>query len=328
MARCEMNCIGFELLDKHLIQAFTVPIIGSMDKLEAIRVFVGVVDAGSFVGAADGLNLSKTAVSRHVADLEASLGVRLLHRTTRKLSLTSAGQTFHIRCKTLLADLAQYEGEVAAHAVQATGVLKINVPVTFGLLHLAPVWPRFMKAHPGVTLDVTLSDRVVDLVEEGYDLAVRIARLPSSTLVSRQLAATRMVLCASPDYLSIHGHPIHPTELRQHRVLSYSLFSLGDQWSFEGPQGPVGVSVSPVLNTNSGDTCRFAALEGQGVMLQPSFLVADDIRSGRLQELMPEYRALSLDICAVYPTRQLVPHKVRVMIDYLVDAFRSPPWEI
>jgi len=297
-----------------------------MDKFEAMRVFVGVVDAGSFVGAAEVLNLSKTAVSRQVAELEASLGARLLHRTTRKLSLTSAGQTFHVRCKTLLADLAQYEGEVAAHAVQATGVLKINVPVTFGLLHLAPVWPRFMQAHPGVTLDVTLSDRVVDLVEEGYDLAVRIARLPSSTLVSRPLASTRMVLCASPAYLAQHGHPAHPSELRQHRVLSYSLFSLGDQWTFDGPQGSVGVTVSPVLSTNSGDTCRCAALQGQGVMLQPSFLVADDLRTGRLQELMPDFRSLSLDICAVYPTRQLVPHKVRVMIDCLVETFQSPPW--
>lgn len=299
-----------------------------MDKFKAMRVFVGVVDAGSFVGAAEALNLSKTAVSRQVAELEASLGARLLHRTTRKLSLTSAGQTFHVRCKTLLADLAQYEGEVAAHAVQATGVLKINVPVTFGLLHLAPVWPRFMQAHPGVTLDVTLSDRVVDLVEEGYDLAVRIARLPSSTLVSRPLASTRMVLCASPAYLAQHGHPAHPSELRQHRVLSYSLFSLGDQWTFDGPQGAVGVTVSPVLSTNSGDTCRCAALQGQGVMLQPSFLVADDLRTGRLQELMPDFRSLSLDICAVYPTRQLVPHKVRVMIDCLVEAFQSPSWAL
>lgn len=297
-----------------------------MDKFEAMRVFVAVVDAGSFVGAAEALNLSKTVVSRQVAELEASLGARLLHRTTRKLSLTGAGQTFHVRCKTLLADLAQYEGEVAAHAVQATGVLKINVPVTFGLLHLAPVWPSFMQAHPGVTLDVTLSDRVVDLVEEGYDLAVRIARLPSSTLVSRRLASTRMVLCASPAYLAQHGHPAHPSELRDHRVLSYSLFSLGEQWTFDGPQGAVGVTVSPVLSTNSGDTCRCAALQGQGVMLQPSFLVADDIRAGRLQELMPEFRSLSLDICAVYPTRQLVPHKVRVMIDCLVDAFQSPAW--
>lgn len=299
-----------------------------MDKFEAMRVFVGVVDAGSFVGAAEVLNLSKTAVSRQVAELEASLGARLLHRTTRKLSLTSAGQTFHVRCKTMLADLAQYEGEVAAHAVQATGVLKINVPVTFGLLHLAPVWPRFMQAHPGVTLDVTLSDRVVDLVEEGYDLAVRIARLPSSTLVSRPLASTRMVLCASPAYLAQHGHPAHPSELRDHRVLSYSLFSLGDQWTFDGPQGAVGVTVSPVLSTNSGDTCRCAALQGQGVMLQPSFLVADDLRTGRLQELMPDFRSLSLDICAVYPTRQLVPNKVRVMIDCLVEAFQSPSWAL
>jgi DNA-binding transcriptional LysR family regulator len=326
--RYGMNCIDLSWVDKRSLLAFTVPIIGSMDKFEAIKVFVGVVDAGSFVGAAENLNLSKTAVSRQVADLESALGVRLLHRTTRKLSLTEAGQTFHIRCKSLLADLAQYEGEVAAQAVRATGILKINVPVTFGLLHLAPLWPSFMEMHPGVTLDVTLSDRVVDLVEEGYDMAVRIARLPSSTLISRQLASTRMVLCASPTYLERNGYPTEPAELRRHRVLSYSLFSMGDQWSFLGPQGELSVNVSPVLRTNSGDTCRQAAVQGQGVILQPSFLVADDIRSGALQELMPAYRALSLDICAVYPTRQLVPQKVRVMIDHLADALRSPSWSI
>ncbi len=297
-----------------------------MDRFQEMTVFTAVVEAGSFVGAADALGISKAVVSRLVAELEARLGVRLMHRTTRKLSLTEEGRTFHARCKSVLADVEEAEAEITARAGQARGLLKVNVPVTFGVMHLAPLWGDFMARNPEVSLDVTLSDRFVDLVEEGYDLAVRIGRLGNSSLISRQLASTRMVLCASPRYLKAHGKPSHPSDLAQHAVLGYSLASMGDLWEFTGPQGPVAVKVQPRLRTNSGDTCVQAAIHHQGVVLQPSFMVHQHLKDGSLQELMPEYRSFELGIHAVYPSRQHVAPKIRVLIDYLQRALRRPVW--
>lgn len=297
-----------------------------MDKFLEMQAFAAVVDAGSFVKAADALAASKAAVSRYVADLEARLGVRLLHRTTRRLSLTEEGQVFFARCKELLAEVEEAEAEITSQSGEASGLVKINLPVTFGIRHLAPLWAEFMKAHPKVRLDITLADRVVDLVEEGYDLAVRIASLPSSTLVSRRLATTRMVLCASPEYLRVRGTPAHPQELVDHSVLAYSYWSTRDEWRFEGPDGPVSVKTQPDLHSNSGDVCRAAALSHQGVILQPTFLVGEDLAAGRLVELLPEYRSLELGIYAIYPTRKHVAPKVRVLIDFLVKAFRTARW--
>ena len=196
-----------------------------MDRFQAMRTLVQVVDTGSFVAAADALDLSKAAVSRHVAELEARLGVRLLHRTTRRLSLTEEGEVFTQRCRELLAGLEAAETEVSAHGGEAIGLLRVNAPVSFGIQHLAGVWPAFQALHPRVSFDVTLSDRVADIVEEGFDLAIRITQLHSSSLVARRLASTRMVLCASPAYLQHHGTPVHPSELAQHQVLAYSYWS-------------------------------------------------------------------------------------------------------
>jgi DNA-binding transcriptional LysR family regulator len=297
-----------------------------MDRFQEMQAFAAVVDAGSFVGAADALDLSKAAVSRQVAELEARLGVRLLHRTTRRLSLTEEGEVFHARCRELLGSLEEAEAEVSERSGEAVGVLKVSAPVSFGLLYLAQVWASFIAANPNVTLDVTLSDRIVDLVDEGFDLGVRIARLPSSSLVSRQISSTRLVLCASPKYLKVRGKPKHPAELANHAVVAYSLLSIGATWEFEGPQGRVPVKVAPRMFTNSGDTCRVMALEHQAVVLQPTFLVGDDLRSGKLVELMPAYRSIELGIYAVYPTRKHVPPKVRLLIDHLVKSFRTKAW--
>ncbi len=298
-----------------------------MDRFQEMTVFTAVVEAGSFVGAADALGISKAVVSRLVAELEARLSVRLLHRTTRKLSLTEEGRTFHARCKAVLADVEEAEAEITARAGQARGLLKVNVPVTFGVMHLAPLWGDFMALNPEVSLDVTLSDRFVDLVEEGYDLAVRIGRLGDSSLISRQLSSTRMVLCASPGYLASHGEPSQPEDLARHAVLGYSLASTGDVWEFTGPQGPVvSVRVHPRLRTNSGDTCVQAALLHQGVILQPTFMVQPHLKDGTLRELLPQFRSFELGIHAVYPSRQHVAPKVRVLVDYLQRALRGRDW--
>ena len=297
-----------------------------MDKFQEMRAFVAVVSAGSFVRAAEDLNLSKTAVSRLVADLETRLGSRLLQRTTRKLSLSQEGEVFHERCKGLLDDIQEAEAELSTHTGEVIGQLRVNVPVTFGLLQLAPLWPRFMAMHPKVMLEVTLADRLVDLVDEGYDLAVRIAQLPSSSLVSRQLTATRLILCASPEYLRRHGTPAHPSDIARHSVISYTLLATGDHWAFEGPEGPVDVKVLPRMRTNSGDTCCAAAVGHQGIVLQPSFLVGEELASGALVEVLPEYRSIELGVYALYPSRKHLTPKVRVLIDFLVEAFRARAW--
>lgn len=297
-----------------------------MDRFQEMRAFVTVVDSGSFVRAAEALGASKTAVSRLVGDLESRLGTRLLHRTTRKLSITPEGQLFHERCTQLLQDVEEAEAELNAQSGEAIGQVRVNVPTTFGLLHLAPLWPAFMAQHPKVVLDVTLADRLVDLVDEGYDLAVRIARLQTSTLVSRQITSTRMILCASPEYLRRHGTPAHPADLARHAVIAYTLLSMGEQWEFEGPQGAVSVKVVPRMRTNSGDTCCAAAVQHQGIVLQPSFLVGSHLASGALVEVLPAYRSIELGVYAVYPSRKHLAPKVRALIDFLVDAFRMRGW--
>jgi len=293
-----------------------------MDKFVEMQTFAAVVDAGSFVKAADALSMSKAAVSRYVGELEARLGVRLLHRTTRRLSLTEEGQVFHARCRELLGLVDEAEAEITSRNVVASGLLRINAPFTFGNLHLAPLWGEFRSRHPQVMLDITLSDRIVDLVEEGFDLAIRIATLPSSALVSRRLATTRMVLCASPGYLAAHGTPRHPRELADRAVIGYTYWSTKDEWHFDGPDGPVSVRTQPCIRANSGDTCRAAALADQGVILQPGFLVGDDLAAGRLVELMPGYRSIELGIFAIYPTRKHMAPKVRAVIDFLGEKFQ------
>lgn len=297
-----------------------------MDKFEAMRTFVAVVDAGSFVGAAERLQSSKAVVSRLVAELEQHLGVRLLHRTTRKLSLTPEGDTFVGRCRSVLFELQEAEDDVGHRSVQARGLLRVNVPVSYGISHLSKLWAGFMHAHPEVELDVTLSDRLVDLVEEGYDLAVRIGKLETSTMVSRKLSSTRLRLCASAGYIQQHGKPTTPTELSHHRVLAYSLLSSGDVWTFshrDDAAQQVSVRVAPVMRSNNGDTCRDAALGDQGIVLQPDFLVGEAILAGQLIELMPEWRGGELGIHAVYPSRRYLSAKVRLLVDYLVERLQQ-----
>ena len=293
-----------------------------------MQVFTAVVDAGSFIGAAGALGQSKAAVSRHVAELEARLGVRLLHRTTRRLSLTDEGAAFHGRCKALLADVEAAEAEVTHRADRAVGLLKVNVPVSYGVLRLAPLWAEFMTGHPQVELDVTLSDRFVDLVEEGFDLAIRIGRLGASSLVSRQMASTRLVACASPAYLQAHGHPTHPQDLARHATLGYSLLADGTTWHFErsdGSEPPQAVKVSPRMWSNSGDTCRAVALAGGGIILKPCFMVGDDLVAGRLVQVLPLWQAPELGIHAVYPSRRHLSPKVRLLVDFLSQALASSP---
>ena len=297
-----------------------------MDKFLEMRTFASVIEMGSFVRAADTLSMSKAAVSRYVSDLESRLGVRLIQRTTRKLSLTEEGEVFYARCKEILAGLDEAEAEISLRTGQAVGQIKISAPVSFGILHMASLWGVFTSQQPKISLDITLSDRVVDLVEEGIDVAIRIGRLPSSTMISRKLATTRMVLCASPAYLRRTGKPKKLADLTDHAVLAFSYWSGGDEWQFEGPLGTESVKVKPRMHANSGDTCRGGALEHQGIILQPTFLVGTDLQSGALVEVLSQYRSIELGIYAVYSSRKHISPKIRLLIDFLVDWFKQARW--
>ncbi|CUJ59456.1 D-malate degradation protein R [Achromobacter xylosoxidans] len=298
-----------------------------MDTLQAMKTFTAVVEAGSFVGAMGLTSLSKAAVSRHIGELEQHLGTRLIQRTTRRLSITSEGQIYYQRAKEILAAIEQAEAEVGFSSQQAQGALRVTAPYSFGVMHLSPLWGRFSAQHPLVTLDLVLSDQVVDIVEEGFDLAVRIARLPDSTLVSRLLARTRMVMCASPVYLADHGALTKPADLLRHDVISYSYWSSGETWSFQGPDGESTVHVHSRIQANNGETCRAAAMAHRGIVLLPDCMIYEDLKEGRLVEIMPEYRSVELGIYAVYPTRKQLPLKVRRLVDLLVQEFQSPIWE-
>lgn len=299
-----------------------------MDKYQEMRVFSAVVEASSFVGAADSLDMSKAAVSRYVSELEQRLGVRLLHRTTRRLSLTPEGEVFLARCREILSSIEASEVEITTRSVSVSGLLKVSVPVSFGIRHMAPLWPDFLDLHPQLNLDVQLADRLIDLVDEGFDLAIRIARLEDSSLISRQIAATRLVLCAAPSYLERRGVPAHPSDLATHDVVGYSLLATGDQWQFEGPDGPVSVKVRPRFWSNNGDSCIAACVQGAGIQLQPTFLIDEELRRGALVEVLSQYQAATLGIYAVYPTRKFVLPKVRALIEFLDERLKAAPWTV
>jgi len=301
-----------------------------MDRLRAFEVFASVVSRGSFTRAADALDTSPANVTRYINELEAHLGTRLLNRSSRKLSLTESGEALYERSKSILEEVAEAEALASSATLQPRGRLRINAPVSFGIRHLAPLWPRFMQAYPEVELDIALSDRVVDIVEEGYDLAIRISRTGSASHAARKLGTSRNIVCASPAYLKAHGQPEKPADLVGHRCLGYTYAATANEWHFVDEEGrPHMVKVNYVMHANNGDTAREAAIAGQGVIWQPAFLIGDDLKAGRLVALMPGYRMPDIDVLAVYPSRRHLSAKVRVMVDFLVEAFRpAPPWEV
>ncbi|MDM0032879.1 LysR family transcriptional regulator [Variovorax sp. J22P271] len=300
-----------------------------MDRLRAFEVFVAVVARQGFARAAEALDTSPANVTRYVAELETHLGTRLLNRHSRKLSLTDSGQALYERARSILDEVAEAEALSASNTLQPRGRLRVNAPVSFGILHLAPLWPRFLKKYPEVELEVSLIDRVVDLVEEGFDLGIRISRAGSTAHIARKLAVSRNIVCAAPGYLRQHGRPKSPADLADHACIGYTFSATGDDWHLFDAHGLEHVvKVPSVMRANNGDTARAAALAGVGVIWQPSFLVGDDLRAGRLVPLLPGYRMADIDILAVYPSRRHLSAKVRVMIDFLADAFKgTPPWD-
>lgn len=292
-----------------------------MDTLTSMKVFAAVVDTGSFAAAADRLDMSRAMTSKYVAHLEEHLGTRLLQRTTRKLTLTESGASYYERCVQILADILEAE-EGALHLTEAPrGTLRLTMPVSFGILHMGPVMSSYMKQYPEVKIDILLTDRRVDLLEEGLDLAVRIGPMPESGLIAKKLASDRVAICAAPEYLQRCGTPKTPADLAHHNCLSYSYAATGDEWTLSGPGGTHSVKVSGTLRATNGDMVKLAVLGGVGLMRQPTFLIAEELRSGRLVEVLTDYKSSELGIYAVYPSRKHLSAKVRTFVDFIASAF-------
>ena len=300
-----------------------------MDLAYAMKVLVKVVDASSFARAAEALDTSTAAVSRQIGALEAHLGARLLNRTTRRLSMTDAGAEFCERSRVILGEIAEAEAVAGQQSLQPVGLLRITAPLSFGVTQLSRLLPAFRQRHAQLRLDVDLTDRVVDLANEGVDVGLRIAQELSDNLVARRIAPVSMVVCASPLYLKRRGVPRTPDELAQHETLSFSYLWVGDDWPFTDAQGAqTRVRVQPAVHATNGDLLRELAVAGGGIILQPSFIVDAELARGTLVPLLTDYRTLDLSLFAVYLSRRQLSSKVRVFIDYLVEAIgEQPPWE-
>ncbi len=297
-----------------------------MDSLGELSVFTKVVDAGGFSAAARKLNRSKSTVSKLVSRLENRLGARLLNRTTRRLSLTEEGTAFYERSLRILSEIEDAELAVGRLHSQPRGTLRINAPMSFGILHVTPALPGFMARYPDLEVDLTLNDRQVDLIEEGFDVAVRITRLADSTLIAKRLASFRQIVCATPGYWRTHGKPARPEDIRDHNCLIYTYRQNQNKWPFQTPDGPVTVPIKGSLRANNGDVMRLAALAGTGVYLGPTFIVGDDLRQGRLVSVLDGYAETDRAIYAVYPQNSYLSAKVRVFIDFLADRFGPEPY--
>ena len=290
-----------------------------MDKLRSMAVFVQAVESGSFASAADVLAISAPMVGKHVRQLEQQLGITLLNRSTRRQSLTDIGRHYYERCKIVLAEMEAADAIARESTRLAQGHLRISASINYGTYCLAPVLAGYRARHPQVTLGLELSDSVVDVIAEGYDAVFRVGTLPDSGLRARSLAPYRMVVCAAPAYLAAHGAPHTPADLAQHACLGFTHWSPREVWYFEGPNGREEVPVHGPLSSNVGQALRAAALEGMGIILQPEVLVADDLRAGRLQPVLPGYVAPALPVHLVTALGRLRTQKLQSFVDYVVN---------
>jgi DNA-binding transcriptional LysR family regulator len=293
--------------------------------LEHVRTFARVVETGSFTAVAQEQGSTQPTVSRQVSALEAHLGVRLLQRTTRALALTDEGRAYYAHAQAMIeaADAAaqsvRAEGEVA-------GLLRVAAPLAFARLHLMPRLGRFLAAHPRLSTDWVLGDRPVDLVEEGVDLAIRIGNVTDQTLIARRIGEMRRIAVASPAYFAAHGRPQHPADLARFDCIVYTGLATGDEWHFTGPDGaPIRVRVSGRVRVSASEGMRAAVLEGLGLAICPTWLFTDEVETGRLSRVLTDYEPAPMPIQAVYPSRRLIPPRVRAFTDFLAAEFRADP---
>lgn len=301
-----------------------------MDRYENMNAFVRVVESGSISAAADRMNVAKSVISRRLKELEEHLGVELFHRTTRQMNLTDSGRAFYHQCVRILDDILEAEHATSQFHGALKGSLKVAVPLSFGLMHLSPAIHEFLQIHPDIEFDLDLNDRQVDLLAEGFDLAIRIANLADSSLIARRLAPIQAIMCASPAYLERMGTPQSPQQLIHHRCLVYNLISNSENWDlYDAKEQLVRTKIIPYLKASNGEFLRDAAVAGLGIVLMPTFIVYKEITSGALVPILTEYHASPLAAYAIYPQTRHLSQRVRAFVDFLVKRFEGLPyWDL
>jgi DNA-binding transcriptional LysR family regulator len=299
-----------------------------MDRLNSMSIFVEVVNGESFTAAAEKTGFSRSQVSKSVNQLEAYLGTRLLNRTTRRISLTETGRIYYERCKAILNDIEEVEGIAGEQASKPHGRLTISAPTSFGTLHLNEAIPQYMKLYPQVQISLSLADRFIDVVAEGFDLAIRIAELEDSSLIARKIAPCNRVFCASPDYLNRYGTPKVPQDLAIHQCLIYSNDLKPDTWILHGPNGTESIKVNGPICADNGDILKSATVSGLGVSLLPTFIAGPDLGSGRLTQVLADYCPPEISVYVVFPSRRYLSAKVKTFVDFLSGYFGdTPSWD-
>ena len=298
-----------------------------MDRFENMNAFVRVVEAGSISAAADRMDVAKSVVSRRLKELEEHLGVELFHRTTRQMNLTDSGRAFYQQSVRILADILEAEHATSQFHGALKGNLKVAVPLSFGLMHLGPAITAFLQTHPDIEFDLDFNDRQVDLLAEGFDLAIRIASLPDSSLIARRLAPIQAVMCASPAYLERMGTPQAPEQLVKHRCLVYNLISNSDNWNVHDTAGQsIKTRIIPYLKASNGEFLRDAAVGGLGIVLLPAFIVYREIERGALVPILTGYHYTQLAAYAIYPQTRHLSQRVRAFVDFLSQRFEGMPY--
>lgn len=293
-----------------------------MDRFLAMQAFTKVVEMGGFAAAAREMGLSRSVVNKYVIALENELDTQLLQRSTRRVHPTEMGMLFYDRAIVILKEVEEATAAVTQLQGQPRGTLKVNAPMTFGFLHLSPIIADFMVRYPEVHVDMMLNDRFVDLIEEGFDVTVRVAEPTESTsLITREIVPVRRVLCASPTYLATHGEPREPKDLKEHRCLHYGYQASGNQWKLAGPKGEIAMHVNCVMWSNNGDLLKQVALRHQGIALLPDFIVGEDIKKGDLQTVLDGYCPADITLCAIYPRHRHQSTKTRLFVETLIEAF-------
>ena len=293
-----------------------------MDKFESLRAFIQVVNSGGFAAAAREMGLSRSAVNKLVINLEDALGVQLLHRTTRRVSPTETGLAFFERCVNILADLEDAEQAVAQLHGEPKGTLRINAPMSFGTIHLASALADFMSQYPDLQVQLTLEDRLIDPLGEGFDITVRISEPPTSpSLIVHAIAPAKRMLCAASNYLEKRGAPTHPNDLKTHSCLHYGHLASKYEWTLWGPEGEEAIAIQGALCSNNGEVLRDAAVKGLGIALLPTFIVGEALEQGALEIVLPDYRPLALSLCVVYPVNRHLSTKVQLFTEFLRERF-------
>ena len=296
-----------------------------MDRLTSMRVFSEIVARGSFVGAAQALDMSNAVVTRHLAHLEETVGVRLLNRSTRRLSLTDAGQTYYDCVRQILLNLAEADALAASASTNFTGTLRINCHMGFGQLQLARLLPLFSKEYPNISIEIKLTSQALDLIDEAYDVGIFLdLQNYSSNMMARQLGISETILCASPDYIKARGMPKYPEDLASHACINFDYEQLKHSWRLKNQEETIDVPINSKIVSNNGELLRYCGLAGVGILIRTTFSLGNDLASGRLVRVLPDYNLGTISVTLVYPSRRLMPAKVRCFLDFMIKHYPDP----